>query len=83
MDDTAKDKLVSNLANSWKMASNWWFSALGALGVIWVNLPAEQQQAVISHLPVPGWVLPIVGTVIGIVARVWPQQLSKPDEVKP
>ena len=86
MDDLTKDKLVSNLTNSYKMASNWWFTMLGTLGVIWVNLPVEQQQAVISHLPVPGWVLPIVGTVIGIVARLWPQASITPpkaDEPKP
>lgn len=79
MDDTTKDKLVINLTNSWKMASNWWFTALGTIGVVWVNLPAEQQQALLAHLPVPGWVLPIAATVIGIAARVWPQKSITPE----
>ena len=79
MDDTTKDKLTINLANSYKMASNWWFTVLGAMGVIWVNLPVEQQQALLAHLPVPGWVLPIAATVIGIVARVWPQKSITPE----
>lgn len=79
MEDLTKQKILVNLTNSYKMASNWWFTMLGILGVIWVNMPDAQQQVVIAHLPVPGWMLPIIGTVIGIVARLWPQKSISPE----
>lgn len=79
MDDVTKDKLAVNAANSWKMASNWVMSAAGAAFAIYLALPADQAQALIDHLPVPPWVLPIVATVIGIVARLWPQKSITPE----
>ncbi len=74
-----KEKLAINVANSYKMASNWVFTGIGTLGAIWLGLPVEQQQAIIAHLPVPPWVLPIVASVIGIGARLWPQKLITPE----
>ena len=80
MNDESKEKLASNVANSYKMASNWVFTAVGALGAIWLALPPDQQQTIIAHLPVPAWVLPIVGTVVGVVARLWPQANLQPND---
>lgn len=74
MDDTTKEKLAINASNAWKMASNWVMGATGILFAIWFGLPADQQQAVIAHIPVPPWVLPILTSVIGIAARLWPQR---------
>ena len=68
-----KAKLAVNMGAAWKMWSNWVMTASGALGAIWLALPVEQQQAVIAHLPLPPWILPIVGTVIGVTLRIWPQ----------
>lgn len=74
MNPETKDKLVTNAANSWKMASNWVMAAAGSLFAIYLALPSEQQQALVNHLPVPAWLVPIVGSVIGIAARLWPQR---------
>lgn len=78
MDPTTKDKLATNVANSWKMASNYVMAAAGVAFTIYLALPPEQQQTLIQHLPVPPWVLPIVASVIGIVARLWPQKSITP-----
>lgn len=78
MDPDTKDKLATNAANSWKMASNWVFVAIGTLFTIYLALPADQQQALINHLPVPPWLIPIVGSVVGIAARLWPQKSLTP-----
>ena len=74
MDLTTKDKLATNVANGWKMASNWVMAAAGVIFTIYLALPPDQQQAIVQHLPVPPWLLPIVATVIGILARLWPQK---------
>ena len=79
MDEIIKDKLAINVANSWKMASNWIMSAAGIMFAIYLALPLDQQAALVAHLPVPPWVLPIVTSVIGIVARLWPQKSITPD----
>lgn len=78
MEDQTKEKLAANVSNSYKMASNWAIAATGALFTIYLALPVEQQQALVQHLPVPPWVLPIVTSVIGIVARLWPQKSLTP-----
>lgn len=79
MDQTTKDKITTNAANSWKMASNWVFVALGTVFTIYLALPADQQQALINHLPVPPWLIPIAGSVVGIAARLWPQKSLSAD----
>lgn len=73
MDQTQKTKLEINLANAHRMASNWVMTVAGTLGTIWFAIPKVQQEAFITHLPIPIWSVPIVLTVIGIAARVWPQ----------
>ncbi len=78
MDETTKAKLSLNLQNSYKMWSNWVMTASGAAFAIYLALPPEQQQALINHLPVAPWLLPIVGTVIGVAARLWPQKSITP-----
>ncbi len=78
MDPEKKEQLAANTANAWKMASNWVFTISGALVAIWVSLPLEQQSTLIAHLPIPAWMVPIAGSVIGIVARIWPQQSLAP-----
>lgn len=74
MEQEAKDKLAINVANSWKMASNWVMTISGALFAIYLSLPPDQQQTLVNHLPVPPWLVPIIGTVIGVLARLWPQK---------
>ena len=74
MDPTTKDKITANVTNSWRMASNWIMSAAGAMFAIYLSLPLDQQAALVAHLPVPPWVLPIATSVVGIVARLWPQK---------
>lgn len=79
MDDTTKQKLAVNASNAWKMASNYVMAGSGVIFAIYLGLPAEQQQAIINHLPVPAWLVPIVGSVVGIAARLWPQKSITPE----
>lgn len=74
MDPVMQDKLATNVANAWKMASNYAWGATGAIYSIWLALTPEQHQAIIAHLPIPVWSVPIVGSVIGIACRLWPQK---------
>lgn len=74
MDEVAKDRLASNVSNCWKMASTWVMTASGAAFAVYLSLPAAQQQTLIDHLPVQPWVVPIITSTIGIVARMWPQK---------
>lgn len=90
MDDVTKNKFATNVANSWKMASNWIMSLAGTLGMIYLAIPEEQEKTIIQHLPIPVWSVPIVLTVIGIIARLWPQKsitpavaVAKADDTKP
>ena len=78
MDETTKDKLAINVSNAWKMWSNWIMSAAGIAFAIYLALPADQQQTLIQHIPVPAWLLPIAASVVGIVARLWPQKSITP-----
>lgn len=78
MDQTTKEKLAINFANSWKMASNWVMGAAGTAFAIYLAMPAAQQQTLLEHLPVPPWLLPILATVVGIVARLVPQKSITP-----
>lgn len=79
MDDNMKDKLATNAANAWKMWSNWVMTASGVVGAIYLALPDEQKQALLNHLPLPAWLIPIVGTVIGVALRIWPQKSITPE----
>lgn len=79
MDPTTKEKLAVNVTNSWRMASNWIMSAAGVMFAIYLALPLDQQSALLAHLPVPPWILPILTSVIGIVARLWPQKNLTPE----
>lgn len=80
MDAEKKEKLATNVANSWKMASNWVFTISGAIVAIYVSLPVEQQAALIAHLPLPAWMVPIAGSVVGVAVRLWPQKSLAPKE---
>jgi hypothetical protein len=74
-DDTTKgQKLAANFAISWKMASNWVMGVAGVAFAFYLSLPLDQQQAVLAHLPVPPWVVPIVASLVGFLARLWPQK---------
>lgn len=79
MDEASKDRLAINAANATKMARNWVMTASGAAFAIYLALPLEQQQALIAHLPVQPWLLPIVASVLGILARIWPQKSITPE----
>lgn len=78
MDDTTKARLDANLANGWRMASNWVQGVAGMMFAIYLALPPDQLATLNSHLPVPAWALPITTSVIGIVARLWPQKSITP-----
>lgn len=74
MQQASKDRLAFNLRHAARMASNWVMTAAGAAFAVYLSLPIEQQQTIIAHLPVPPWALPIIASVVGIVARLWPQR---------
>lgn len=79
MDQTTKDKLATNVSNSWKMAS---VQATAVLSIFWgayAAMPPEMQQTLLTHLPVPPWALGIISWAITYVARVWPQKSITPD----
>lgn len=78
MQDITKQKLLVNASNAHLMASNWVMGAAGTLGTVWFALPEAQQRTIVEHLPVPIWVTPILLTVLGIVARLWPQNAITP-----
>jgi hypothetical protein len=83
MDAATEAKLMLNLANAHKMASNYVWVATGLIWTVYLSLPLDQQQTLVAHLPVPVWALPIVGSVLGIVARLWPQKSLAPSEASP
>lgn len=73
MNQSEKDRLAFNVRNAARMASNWVMTAVGAGGAIYLSLPLDQQQAILDHLPVEPWLVPVIASVVGIVARMWPQ----------
>lgn len=83
MKQTSKDRLAANASSAWRMASNWVMTAAGVVFAIYLALPLDQQQTLIAHLPVPPWAIPIAASVIGIVARIWPQRSIMDREAKP
>lgn len=78
MEQLTKDKLAINVVNAWRMASNWVMASAGIVFAIYLQLPIDQQQAVVQHLPVPPWLLPILASLIGIAARLVPQKSITP-----
>lgn len=79
MDQDKKDLWATGIENAPKKFTTWVMSAAATLFAIFLALPATQQTELISHLPVPAWALPIIFTVIGIVAGMWPQtNLKRP-----
>lgn len=73
MKQASKDRLAFNVRNAARMASNWVMTAVGVGAAIYLRLSAEQQQAILDHLPVEPWLVPIIASVVGIAARMWPQ----------
>lgn len=73
MHPITKEKLRINMANAWRMWSNWVMGASGIAFSAYLTLAPEQQQSLVSHLPVAPWLVPILATVGGIAARLWPQ----------
>lgn len=83
MDDATKEALALNARAAWKMASNWVMLAASVVFAAFLTLPTvcpvgepacTTQAIVMSHLPLPPWALPLVAGIVGIVARIWPQQ---------
>lgn len=74
MDQVTKDKLALNARISYKFASNWVMTAAGIGFAIYLHLTEAQQQALLEHLPLPAWLLPIIASTVGILARIWPQK---------
>jgi len=84
MDQETKDQLAIGLANAPKKLTTWVMSAAATVFSIFLLLPAAQQTELISHLPLPVWVFPIIFSVIGIVAGMWPQtNLKRPPTESP
>lgn len=73
-----KDKFITNLIALPAMNSARFMTICGVLAMVWVGLPPDQQAAVIAHLPLPAWALPIIATIIGLAVRVWPQATLTP-----
>jgi hypothetical protein len=67
------EKLKVNARNSWRMASNWVMTGAGIGFSAYLGLPDDQKEALVQHLPVPLWTVPIAVSVVGVAARVWPQ----------
>jgi hypothetical protein len=78
MDDEKLSKLAVNVANARRMASNWVMAGAGIAFAVYLQLPADQQKALLEHLPVAPWLLPIIVSTVGIVARLWPQNSITP-----
>lgn len=91
MDSTTKDKLQTNVSNSWKMASNYVMAIAGLLWAAYLALPVTcaagdagctSQHAlqvwVSTTLHVPALLLPLLTGAIGIAARLWPQKSITP-----
>lgn len=67
------NKLAINVANSWKMLSVQWMAFVSTVAGIWLAIPKEMQDSILSHLPVPPWALAPISFVIGYLVRVKPQ----------
>lgn len=80
MNNTTLAKLRANISIIHKMASVWVMGVAGTVGTIWFALPSDQQVVLLMHAHVPMWVAPIVATVIGVVARIWPQKSITKEE---
>lgn len=73
MNEEVKARLVENVKNSYKMYSNWVFAAIGTGALVWGQMDEPTRQTLLAHLPVPGWVVPLLTSVGGIVVRCLPQ----------
>lgn len=78
MEQEAKDKLAINVANSWKMASNWVMGVAGIAFGYYLSMPQVDQQKLVAHLPIDPYWFPIIASAIGYAARVWPQKSITP-----
>lgn len=74
MEQDTKDKLAVNVANSWKMLSVQIATLANGLFALYFFLPVDQQAAILSHLPVPAWLIPIIANVLIFGGRVLPQK---------
>lgn len=73
MQDSTKAIVAANVSNSLSMASTWVNAAADAAFALYLALPADQQEAIVNHLPVPPWAIPIVTFALRYAARNWPQ----------
>lgn len=73
MQDSTKAIISANVANSLSMASTWVNAAADAAFGLYLALPVDQQQAIVDHLPVPPWLIPIATFALRYAARNWPQ----------
>lgn len=80
MEQATKDKLVTNVVVSYKMASVQASAAVGGLGSIFLAMPEQMRNDLLSHIPAPAWALPIIGFVVIYVFRMWPQWNLTPNE---
>lgn len=68
-----KDKLKTNLAISYKMASVQATTIVGMLATAVLAMPESMRSEILNHLPVPSWLLPIISWGVIYLARIWPQ----------
>lgn len=92
MDPTTQDKLAINVANAWKMASNYVIVGASAVATAYLALPVVCDPAaaagcvsqhaiqawVIASLHIPPLLVPILVGAGGVIARVWPQKSITP-----
>ena len=70
---TRWERLKVNIRLSYRMAVNWVLAAAG-LGFAWyLQLPPEEQTALLAWLPVEPRRLPFIVFAVAYIARIWPQ----------
>jgi hypothetical protein len=87
MDQLMKDKLATNIGALPKMASAWVMGLAGAMWAAYLALPVtcdgtdascfsqhDLQAWASTTLHIPAFVFPLVVTLIGLAARIYPQK---------
>lgn len=70
-----KPKLIPDWRGAWR----WWSVQASALIVVWVSLPPDAQQALVSLLGVPADTVPGVLAALGLLGRLLQQQAPHDD----
>lgn len=65
--------LVEKLKQLHTFYSTYVMYFLTGVAMYWLQLPPDQQQAIMDSLPLLKWLGPLVGFVMFMIARGWPQ----------